>query len=184
MPRVFCVLLAFMLGTTLLRADGVELTPEHRFTEGVRTTLSLTSAQMATLNASRASPGRLQHMKLLLTTEQTRRLQAVYGFTVTELMVFEGPYGDCSCCAWNIATRYTPERIEVSSHYLRPTLAVRIERLAIEISIRRRVHWWQFWRPRVTDFRNAQDRARRQILKQEGHERNDGHGLDVQSHGD
>ena len=33
-------------------------------------------------------------------------------------------------------------------------------------------------------IRSLVDRARRQILKQEGHERNDGHGLDVQSHGD
>ena len=138
-------------------ADGIQLTRDGHFTTGHRLSLRLTSSQRHQLEQQRKERGSLHDAKLSLLSYQTDYIYQLTSKTVTELNVFEGGYGDCSCCAHNVASRFSPSRVEITTSYLMDTQALiamrqRMQLLAAESRARyeqRRKHWWQLWRPRM-----------------------------------
>lgn len=140
-------------------ADGIEMTRDYHFTSGTRLTIRLSDAQISQLEAQRKGEARLYLAVVTLTPDQTQWIHSRTGRTVTELNVFEQAWSDCGCCAWSIASRFAPDRLEVTSEHLTDTVVLQARALGLELLKKRREHWWQFWRHRYRKDSDAFERA-------------------------
>jgi len=118
-PICFTILVAFLCTSfSSAFADGIGMTDDFHFKGGTNYTLTLTKSQVASLEAVRVDGELPFPTKLKLTKKQVKRLKRSTGKKVFELNVFEGSYRCCSCCAQNIASRFTPKKLEVSGDCL------------------------------------------------------------------
>ena len=163
--RLIAAVIAISLisGTRIL-ADGIPMTRDFHFTSGKRCTIQLIHGQIEQLESQRKNSDRLFAAKVDLTEDQSLVIQKMAGVTVTQLYAFENQYGDCSCCARNVASRFSKDKLEVSSHYLTDTTKLKIQSRAVELmTSRNRQHWWQFWRRKIRTCPEAVARATREI---------------------
>ena len=147
-------LIIIVLQSGRVFADGGPvLTKDFHFISGKRATLMLSANQIAELESQRKGKAVLGSAKLTLTEKQTQDVYAKTNRTVTELKVFEGVWTGCGCCAKSSASRYKPDRVEVSSDYLMDTAELkRWDDFAKATQLRQqrsRKHWWQFWREKL-----------------------------------
>jgi hypothetical protein len=99
-------------------ADGVRITDDFHFEHGDRHVIKLTKAQIKALEAARVD-GKLPFTtKLKLTDAQQKTLEKSTKKRILEVEVFEGKYTCCGCCAQNIASRFKPDKLELSSSYM------------------------------------------------------------------
>lgn len=109
---------ALSTGLPSTLADGIPMTDDFHFKGGTNYTLTLTKAQIDYLESARID-GKLPFpTRLKLTKKQSKTLRKLTNKRVLELNVFEGKYDCCSCCAQNIASRFVPDKLEVSGDLL------------------------------------------------------------------
>ena len=135
------VLICALLGFSKAYADGIPMNKDNRFTTGDRYVLNLTADQIKNLESQRNGENRLYGVKLDLTECQVAFLKEKTNMKVTELSVFEGLWSDCGCCAWSIASRFKPDRVEVSTDHLMETADTKKM-----LKQMRPKKWWEFWR--------------------------------------
>ena len=167
LSRAICLtIVSSLIAFSHVSADGIEMTRDYHFTSGTRISLSLSPAQIAQLEEQRKGVQRLYTARVSLTPDQTTLVHSKTGRTITELNVFELGWSDCSCCAWSIASRYAPDKIEVSSDHLTDTIILKARARGLELLKKRREHWWQLWRHRYVKDQDAFDRALRELKAQ------------------
>jgi hypothetical protein len=74
---------------------------------------------------------------------------------------------DCGCCAWSVASRYAPDRLEVTLDHLTDTIVLKARVRSLELLKTRREHGWQFWRRRYTGMQDAFEQALRELKVKE-----------------
>lgn len=162
LPTLSCAIFAMLILAGHAQADGIRMTADHHFLSGTRCSIVLSAAQIAQLESQRTEDYPLHAAKVDLTADQTHTIQKRTGRTITELDVFEDGWNDCSCGAYNIASRYKPDRLEVTSDHLTDTAVLHLRARAAELYAAKRVHWWQFWHPRFRTYQDAEGQALRE----------------------
>lgn len=115
--RTILLILPLLFGVAL--GDGIRMTKDHRFASKRETchTLMLTVEQIAELEGKRKGEKPI-YAKMKLTKEQAAFVKEKTGKEIVTVLVFEQGWQDCSCCAENIASRYKPDRVEITSRFL------------------------------------------------------------------
>ncbi|MFC7339679.1 hypothetical protein ACFQY0_21015 [Haloferula chungangensis] len=126
MKTLVPVLLAVIMTAVSALADGIEMTGGFRFVSGTRLQIRLTAQQIETLEHQRKGEERLYTATLNLNESQSKQVHEKTGKVVTSVKVFERAWSDCGCapCAANIASRFDPNMIEVTSDHLYDTAQV------------------------------------------------------------
>lgn len=116
------------------------MTDDFRFKFGERFTLELAKSQVDALEDARVDGELPFPTRLKLTSAQSGQLAKLTNKRVLELKVFEGKYRCCACCAQNIASRFAPDKLEVSGDFL-----------ADLANLNRKIYDWDTGEPRAAD---------------------------------
>lgn len=115
--RILITLCFVGLAINQAGADGIPMKNGHFI--GAKTfTLQLTREQVGALEERRKPRQRLYWEPVVLTEEQTGIVKRHTNKRVKRIWIFEGNWSDCSCHAYNIASRIDKNLLEVPVSYL------------------------------------------------------------------
>ena len=109
------IIMLFLPG--IVFADGIPMKNGH-FVGEKTFLLRLTPAQINDLEKRRKGKRQLYDEQFVLTTDQVDEIERRAKKRIKRLVIFEGDWRDCSCHAYNIASRITKGTVEVPVSYL------------------------------------------------------------------